>query len=205
MGLKAQVISCAVAVCNRACNPLNVQTQQINEFPGQYGDFSSINPIGTEKRAAAAFGALVCIVPDFLQHIMVRSLAPAILPMILPDVVQYFLYTDLRSSALRTGIFFGSPPPIKKWHLSAQAPHRTQMSRKSRNERYLSTRSLSPSMNISCQLSGSCQSSSFTDHVSGLASQHIQGILLLHHDRICRFDFSRGIHPAGFGRAGLFL
>ena len=37
---------------------------------------------------------------------------------------------------LRTGIFFGSPEPMKKWHLSAQAPHLTQISRKSRYDRY---------------------------------------------------------------------
>ena len=34
-------------------------------------------------------------------------------------------------------MFFGSPEPMKKWHLSAQAPQRTQMSMKSCSERYL--------------------------------------------------------------------
>src|SRR3972149_689062 len=33
-------------------------------------------------------------------------------------------------------MFFGSPPPMKKWHLSAQAPQRTQGSMKSRKGGY---------------------------------------------------------------------
>src|SRR4030043_1648546 len=95
---------------------------------------------------------------------MVSSLAPAIFPRTFPDVVKYFLYIDLRSSALRTGMFLGSPPPIKKWHLSAQAPHLTQMSKKSWKERYLLSLSFNPSRNISFQFSGNFQSSSATDH-----------------------------------------
>src|SRR4030066_920474 len=95
---------------------------------------------------------------------MVSSLPPAIFPRSFPGPVKYFLYSDLRSSALRTGIFFGSPPPIKKWHLSAQAPHLTQMSKKSWKERYLLSLSFKPSRNISFQFSGSFQSSSATDH-----------------------------------------
>ncbi len=34
-------------------------------------------------------------------------------------------------------MFLWSPPPMKKWHLSAQAPHRTQMSMNTLNERYI--------------------------------------------------------------------
>ena len=57
-------------------------------------------------------------------------------------------------------MFFGSPVPRKKWHLSAQAPQRTQMSMKTLKERKRSKRSLNPSCRICCQFSGSFQSSS---------------------------------------------
>ena len=64
------------------------------------------------------------------------------------------------SSALSTGMFLGSPVPMKKWHLSAQAPQRTQMSMKSLNDRYFSSRSAIPFRRISFQSAGSFQSAS---------------------------------------------
>ena len=57
-------------------------------------------------------------------------------------------------------MFLGSPVPMKKWHLSAQAPQRTQMSMNSRKDRYFSRRSASPSRRICFQFSGSFQSTS---------------------------------------------
>ena len=66
-------------------------------------------------------------------------------------------------------MFLGSPEPMKKWHLSAQAPQRTQVSMKTRSERYFPSRSLKPSWMICCQLSGNFQSSSVGDHSRGLA------------------------------------
>ncbi len=72
------------------------------------------------------------------------------------------------SSARSTGMFLGSPPPMKKWHLSAQAPQRTQMSMNSLSERYLSRRSRKPLTTISFQLGGSCQSASEGFQVRGL-------------------------------------
>ena len=65
-------------------------------------------------------------------------------------------------------MFLGSPPPMKKWHLSAQAPQRTQVSMKIWNDRYLPSSSLNFLWMISCQFSGSCQSSSAGDHSRGL-------------------------------------
>jgi hypothetical protein len=67
-------------------------------------------------------------------------------------------------------MFFGSPEPMKKWHLSAQAPQRTQQSRNTRRLRYLDRRSLMPSWMIWRQLSGSFQSSSVGDHSRGLGN-----------------------------------
>src|SRR6266545_5211039 len=61
-------------------------------------------------------------------------------------------------------MFFGSPPPMKKWHLSAHAPQRTQTSMNTLKERYLSRRSRIPSMMISFQFEGSFQSGSVGDH-----------------------------------------
>ena len=77
------------------------------------------------------------------------------------------------SSALSTGMFFGSPDPMKKWHLSIHAPQRTHISMKSRNERYFSSRSLKPFKTISFQLSGSFQSLSRGDHSLGLGRPKI--------------------------------
>ncbi len=65
-------------------------------------------------------------------------------------------------------MFFGSPEPRKKWHLSAQAPQRTQVSMKTWSERYLPRRSLKPFWMISFQFSGSFQSASVGDHSRGL-------------------------------------
>ncbi len=64
-------------------------------------------------------------------------------------------------------MFLGSPEPMKKWHLSAHAPQRTQMSMKTLSERYFSRRSLKPSWMICCQFSGSFQSASVGDHSRG--------------------------------------
>jgi hypothetical protein len=57
-------------------------------------------------------------------------------------------------------MFLGSPVPMKKWHLSAQAPQRTQMSMNTLKDRNFSSRSRNPSKTISFQFSGSFQSSS---------------------------------------------
>src|SRR5574340_1022119 len=70
-------------------------------------------------------------------------------------------------------MFFGSPVPMKKWHLSAQAPQRTQMSMKSRKDRYFLRRSAIPSMMISFQFSGSFQSASAGLHSRGLGNPTI--------------------------------
>ena len=56
---------------------------------------------------------------------------------------------------------------MKKWHLSAQAPHLTQISIKSLRVRNLSRRSPNASMTILFQSLGSFQSSSMTDHPLG--------------------------------------
>ena len=61
-------------------------------------------------------------------------------------------------------MFFGSPEPMKKWHLSAHAPQRTQMSMKSLKERKRFSRSAMPSRTVFFHPSGSFQSSSVTAH-----------------------------------------
>ncbi len=72
-------------------------------------------------------------------------------------------------------MFLGSPPPMKKWHLSAQAPQRTQMSMNTLKERYFSRRSRNPSVMISFQFSGNCQSSSVGDQFRGWGSLSTSG------------------------------
>jgi hypothetical protein len=99
--------------------------------------------------------------------------APASLPRILPNLVKLLRYTERSSSALSTGMFLGSPVPMKKWHLSEQAPQRTQMSIKIFTERNFSSRSLNPSYKISCQFSGSCQSSSRGFHWRALGNPRV--------------------------------
>ena len=64
-------------------------------------------------------------------------------------------------------MFFGSPEPMKKWHLSAQAPQRTQMSMNTWKERNFSSRSRIPSRMISFQFGGSFQSASCARHSRG--------------------------------------
>src|SRR4030043_1418890 len=66
----------------------------------------------------------------------------------------------MRTRPRRNGTFLGSPPPMKKWHLSAQAPHLSQISINSLKERYFLSRSPLVSRNISFQFSGIFQSSS---------------------------------------------
>ncbi len=65
-------------------------------------------------------------------------------------------------------MFLGSPLPRKKWHLSAQAPHRTQVSMKSLKERKRVRRSAIPSRIVFFQPSGSFQSWSSTAHSRAL-------------------------------------
>ncbi len=75
---------------------------------------------------------------------------------------------ERKSSARSTGMFFGSPPPMKKWHLSAQAPQRTHTSMKILSERYFLSFSRNFSMTMRCQSGGSFQSSSMGFHSRGL-------------------------------------
>jgi hypothetical protein len=102
-------------------------------------------------------------------------------------------------------MFLGSPVPMKKWHLSAQAPQRTQMSMKTLMERNRSRRSLKPSWMICCQFSGSFQSSSSGFQGRALGSPSVfdafgVGGIAVHP----LADVDRHIHPVGGGRLVIY-
>src|SRR5512147_117990 len=69
MGLEAQVVALHVAISDRPRDPLDVQAKEIQEFPPDYRDLGLVDTVGAEDRAAAAFGALVEVIPPLLQHI----------------------------------------------------------------------------------------------------------------------------------------
>ena len=101
-------------------------------------------------------------------------------------------------------MFLGSPEPMKKWHLSAQAPQRTQMSMKTWNERYFSSRSRMPSRMICFQFSGSCQSSSVGDHSRGLGKPmyfEVLGRARVGPGAAPRLEVDGRVHPVGLRRS----
>ena len=69
MGRDAKVISGPITIGSRFNNPVDVKTQQIKQLPGHHGHLTGIDPIGTEDRTAAAFGALEEIIEPFLQNL----------------------------------------------------------------------------------------------------------------------------------------
>src|SRR5208283_1373738 len=70
-------------------------------------------------------------------------------------------------------MFLGSPEPIKKWHLSAQAPHRTHISIKRLKDRYFFSRDCIPSRTVFSQFAGSFQSSSEGFHSLALGNSTV--------------------------------
>ena len=109
-----------------------------HDLPRSHGDLCRVDSIGTEDGTAAAFTALIEIGKPFLEN----------------PFIQFFGFvTEAKSLASQGEVsfidfseeigpghwhVFGSPVPKKNWHLSAQAPHLTQISKKRRTERYLS-------------------------------------------------------------------
>jgi hypothetical protein len=67
--LNSQMVSGPVAVGYGGCNPVDVKTQEVEDFPCHDGDFSRIDAVGAKDRATPAFGALEKIVPPFLEYI----------------------------------------------------------------------------------------------------------------------------------------
>ena len=69
MRLDAQVIAGLVAVGDRRGDPVDVAAHQVQQFAADDGDFGSVDPIGAEERAAAAFGALKEVVEPLLEDV----------------------------------------------------------------------------------------------------------------------------------------
>jgi hypothetical protein len=70
VGRNAEMISCAVTVRCRFHDPIDVATYQVKQFPPEHGDFTCVNPIWAEDRAATAFGALEEVIKPFFQNIL---------------------------------------------------------------------------------------------------------------------------------------
>jgi len=68
MGLNPKVVSGFKTIGHRGCDPVDIQTQQVENFPGHDGDFRRVYAIGTEHGTPSAFGALKEIIPPFLQY-----------------------------------------------------------------------------------------------------------------------------------------
>jgi hypothetical protein len=70
MGRNAQMISGPIAIRCRLDDPVNVAADQIEEFPGHHRDFTCIDAIRAEDRAAAALRALEEVIEPFLQDVL---------------------------------------------------------------------------------------------------------------------------------------
>jgi cobalamin biosynthesis protein CbiG len=69
VGLDAQMVAGFVAVGDRCGDPVDVQTQQVQQLPPHDGDLGGVDAIGAVDRAASALGALKEIVPPLFQDI----------------------------------------------------------------------------------------------------------------------------------------
>ena len=67
MGFHPDMVSHPVALGHGGRDPVDVQAQEIEEFPAKDGDFRRIDAVRAEKGAAPALAALKEIVPPFLS------------------------------------------------------------------------------------------------------------------------------------------
>src|ERR1019366_10289771 len=67
--LDAQVIARPKTVGGGFEHPVDVAADQIQQLAVHHGDFRRVDAVGTEHRAAAAFGAMVEVVEPFLDNV----------------------------------------------------------------------------------------------------------------------------------------
>ena len=67
--LDAQMITLHIAVGYRRDDPVDIATDQVQQFPADHRDLRRIDAVGAEDGATAAFGALMEIVEPFFDHV----------------------------------------------------------------------------------------------------------------------------------------
>ena len=73
VGLDAQVVAREGAVFHRVHDPVDAQAHFVQQFTHDGRDLGGVDAVGAEQGAAAAFGALVGVVEEFLHHFLVPA------------------------------------------------------------------------------------------------------------------------------------
>src|SRR5512137_2028894 len=63
------MVSCPVTVGSRLQDPVDVEAQQVEQFPSHHGNLTRVDPVGTEHGTPSTFRTLEEIVEPLFHHL----------------------------------------------------------------------------------------------------------------------------------------